>query len=65
VPPLRSRTARGVTILDAEGTRGLELAQLRHQIALALACHRACDVIAEHSSTVARRRLSLNTFSST
>jgi hypothetical protein len=59
-------SAGGFTILDAEGAvLALEPAQLRHQIPLALPCHRACDVIAEHSSTVARRRLSLNTFSST
>jgi hypothetical protein len=58
-------SAGGFTILYAEGALALQLPQLRHQIPLALSCHRACDVIAEHSSTVARRRLSLNTFSST
>jgi hypothetical protein len=56
----------GFNILDAEGAAlALEPAQLRHQIPLALACHRACDVIAEHTSTLVQRRRSLNTFSST
>jgi hypothetical protein len=59
-------SAGGFTIPGAEGAAlALEPAQLRHEISLALARHRACDVIAEHASTLVRRRRSLNTFSST
>jgi len=55
-----------LAILDAERLAlALELAQLRHQIPLALARQRPCDVISEHALTLVQRERSLNTFSPT